>query len=84
MKNIGQYPRKCFMNDCQILLNYTNVEYVLTNENELEEYDRMLIMASTNGNNESISCPLCNAVMLKPRNIEDQGMMMTFHYILYL
>lgn len=74
LKNIGQYPRVCFMNDCNILLNYTNVEYVLTNENELEEYDRMLIMASTNGNNETIACPLCNAVMLKPRNVEDQGM----------
>ena len=80
LKNIGEYPRVCFMNDCNILLNYTNVEYVLTNENELEEYDRMLIMASTNGNNETIACPLCNAVMLKPRNLEDQGIVFIFIY----
>eukprot|EP01084_Bolivina_argentea_P158859 276709_1 len=70
LKNIGAYPRKCFMNDCEILLNYTNVEYVLTNNKELEEYDRMLIMSSTNGNNETIACPLCNAVMLKPKDIQ--------------
>jgi len=75
LKNIGAYPRKCFMNDCRILLNYTNVEYALTDENELEEYDRMLIMCSTQGNNETMACPLCNAVMLKPRDEADQGLM---------
>ena len=75
LKNIGAYPFKCFMNDCNTLLNYTNVEYVLTNNQLLEEYDKYLIMSSTNGNNETIACPLCNAVMLKPRNIEDQGLM---------
>eukprot|EP01084_Bolivina_argentea_P145604 255173_1 len=75
LKNIGMYPRKCFMTNCETLLNYTNVEYVLIDNNELEEYDKMLIMASTNGNNESIACPLCNAVMLKPREIENQGLM---------
>merc|ERR1719384_1204512 len=66
MKNIAAYPRKCFMNDCNTLLNHTNVEYVLDGE-DLEEYDRMLIKSSTSGSNETIGCPLCNAVMLKPR-----------------
>ena len=51
LKNIGSYPRRCFMNDCHILLNYTNVEYVMTAQ-ELEEYDRMLIKSSTSGSNE--------------------------------
>ena len=75
LKNIGSYPRKCFMNECDILLNYTNVEYVLIKNIELEEYDRMLILSSTNGENETISCPLCNAVMLKPKDISQQGLM---------
>ena len=51
LKNIAAYPRKCFMNDCNTLLNYTNVEYVLDGE-DLEEYDRMLIKSSTSGSNE--------------------------------
>ena len=51
LKNIASYPRKCWMSDCQTLLNYTNVEYVLSAQ-ELEEYDRMLIKSSTSGSNE--------------------------------
>merc|ERR1719361_607435 len=76
LKNIASYPMKCFMNDCNTLLNYTNVEYVLQHHpHHLVEYDRMLIKSSTSGSNETITCPLCNAVMLKPRNGEDQGLM---------
>lgn len=55
LKNIASYPRRCFMNDCHTLLNYTNVEYVMTGH-ELEEYDRMLIKSSTSGSNEVCHC----------------------------
>ena len=62
------------MNECEILLSYTSIEYVLEGE-ALCEFDRMLILSSTDGNNESLTCPSCQAVMLRPVSDEQRGLM---------
>lgn len=54
LKNISCYPRKCFYPECKTLINYTHAEYVLQNV-DLLEYDRMLIMSSSN-DTDTIVC----------------------------
>ena len=71
LKDISKYPFKCFFPECETLLQYNSVEYVLEPE-QLNEYDRMLIKSSDAGKTDgrTISCPTCKAVMFKSRRFD--------------
>lgn len=55
LKDISKYPRHCFYPQCQTLIQYTNVEYVLDGEN-LNEYDRMYTKSTDNDTEMIVEC----------------------------
>ena len=66
IKDTSKYPRRCFGHKCQMLINYIDVEYVLTRD-ELDIYDQISIKAATSNKNDFFTCPKCQISMIKPK-----------------
>ena len=62
LKNITKYPMRCFMNECDELLDITDIESALNNNKEqLSIYDKFSILCAISPD-ERDQCPQCEMV----------------------